>query len=65
VINAFFVIIVGGLGSVLGLFTGAAIIGGLDSLVSAVLNRTSAFFLVLLVAIFFLWLRPRGIFSRT
>lgn len=65
VINAFFVIIVGGLGSVLGLFTGAGIIGGLDSFVSAVLNRTSAFFLVLLVAIFFLWLRPRGIFSRT
>jgi len=64
VINAFFVIIVGGLGSVLGLFAGSGIIGGLDSFVSAILDRTSAFFLVLLIAIFFLWLRPRGLFAR-
>lgn len=64
VINAFFVIIVGGLGSVLGLFAGSGIIGGLDSFVAATLDRTSAFFLVLLIAIFFLWLRPRGLFAR-
>jgi branched-subunit amino acid ABC-type transport system permease component len=65
VLNAFFVIIVGGLGSVLGVFLGAGIIGGLDSFVAAVLNRGSAYFLVLLIAIFFLWFRPRGIFSRS
>ena len=64
VITAFFAIIVGGLGSVLGLFVGAGIIGGLDSVVSAILNRTTAYLLVLAIAVFFLWLRPRGIFSR-
>ena len=65
VLNGFFVIVVGGLGSVLGLATGAVIVGGLDSVAAALLNRTFGFFAVLLVAIFFLWLRPRGIFSRS
>lgn len=65
VLRAFFVLVVGGLGSVLGLFAGAAAIGGLDSVVSAVINGTYGYFTVLVVAILFLWLRPRGIFARS
>lgn len=65
VLNGFFVIVVGGLGSVLGLAAGAVVVGGLDSVAAALLNRTFGFFAVLFVAILFLWLRPRGIFSRS
>ena len=36
ILMAFFVLVVGGLGSVGGLFTGAAVIGGVDSIVSAI-----------------------------
>lgn len=64
VLKAFFVLVVGGLGSALGLFSGAAVIGGLDSTVSAVVDGTYGYFTVLAVAILFLWLRPRGLFAR-
>jgi urea ABC transporter permease protein UrtB len=64
VLRAFFVLIVGGLGSVLGLLSGAAVIGGFDSVVSAATNATNGYFAVLLLAILFLWLRPRGIIAR-
>jgi len=65
ILKAFFVLVVGGLGSLLGLFSGAAIVGGAESLVSAVIDRTYGYFTVLVIAIVFLWLRPRGIFART
>lgn len=64
VLKAFFVLVVGGLGSALGLLSGAAVIGGLDSTVSAVVDGTYGYFSVLAVAILFLWLRPRGLFAR-
>lgn len=64
VLRAFFVLVVGGLGSVLGLFTGALVVGGLDSVISAVFDASYGYFTVLVVAILFLWLRPRGIFAR-
>jgi urea ABC transporter permease protein UrtB len=64
VLKAFFVLVVGGLGSAVGLFSGAAVIGGLDSVVSAVVDGTYGYFTVLAVAILFLWLRPRGLFAR-
>ncbi len=63
VLRAFFVLVVGGLGSVFGLFFGATAIGGLDSLVSSASNATSGYLSVVIVAILFLWLRPRGIFA--
>ena len=65
ILKAFFVLVVGGLASVLGLISGAAIIGGVESAMSAVIDRTYGYSTVLLIAIFFLWLRPRGIFART
>jgi branched-chain amino acid transport system permease protein/urea transport system permease protein len=65
VLRAFFVLIVGGLGSVAGLLSGAAMIGGADSLISAVSSATDGYFAVLALAILFLWLRPRGIVARS
>jgi branched-chain amino acid transport system permease protein/urea transport system permease protein len=64
ILKAFFVLVVGGLGSLMGLVTGSVIIGGVESVVSAVADRTYGYFSVLVLAILFLWLRPRGIFSR-
>ena len=42
----------------------SAIIGGVESIMSAVFDRTYGYFAVLVLAILFLWLRPRGIFAR-
>jgi urea ABC transporter permease protein UrtB len=64
VLRAFFVLIVGGLGSVTGLLAGAAAIGGFDSIVSAITNASNGYFAVLLLSILFLWLKPRGIVAR-
>ncbi len=64
VLRTFFVIVVGGLGSVLGLAYGALAIGGLDSAVSAVSSAAYGYLSVIVLAILFLWLRPRGIYAR-
>jgi branched-subunit amino acid ABC-type transport system permease component len=64
VLQSFFVLVVGGLGSAAGLLSGAAVIGGANSIVSAIFDATSGYFVVLTLAILFLWLRPRGIHVR-
>jgi urea transport system permease protein len=64
VLQSFFVLVVGGLGSALGLLSGATVIGGINSVVSAMFNNTYGYFTVLFTAILFLWLRPRGIHAR-
>jgi urea ABC transporter permease protein UrtB len=65
VLRGFFVLVVGGLGSVIGLCSGALVIGGLDSLVSAVVDNSYGYFSMLILAILFLWLKPRGLFARS
>jgi branched-subunit amino acid ABC-type transport system permease component len=65
VLRAFFVLVVGGLGSPLGMLSGAAAIGGMESAISAMADRTAGYSSVLLIAIFFLWWRPRGLFGRS
>jgi branched-chain amino acid transport system permease protein/urea transport system permease protein len=65
ILETFFVLVVGGLGSVAGLVAGAGIVGGLGSLVSAVIDRTAGYTTVLVIAILFLWLRPRGLLARS
>jgi len=65
ILMSFFVLVVGGLGSVGGLLTGSAVIGGSNSIVSALSDSTGGYFCVLLLAIVFLWLRPRGIHARS
>jgi branched-chain amino acid transport system permease protein/urea transport system permease protein len=64
VLKTFFVLVVGGLGSVLGLASGAAVIGGLDSFVSAAIGGSYGYVSVLVIATLFLWLKPRGLFAR-
>jgi branched-subunit amino acid ABC-type transport system permease component len=64
ILMSFFVLVVGGLGSVGGLLTGSAVIGGANSVVSALSDSTGGYFFVLALAILFLWLRPRGIHGR-
>ena len=65
ILKSFFVLVVGGLGSLVGLISGSAVIGGVESIVSAVSDRTYGYTTVLIIAILFLWLRPSGLFSRT
>jgi branched-chain amino acid transport system permease protein/urea transport system permease protein len=64
VLMSFFVLVVGGLGSMGGLLTGAGLVGGINSVVSAASDSTGGYFCVLALAILFLWLRPRGIHAR-
>lgn len=63
-LGSFFVLVVGGLGSLAGLFLGAGVVGGTQALVSSALDQTSGYVAVLLVSIAFLWLRPHGLLSR-
>jgi branched-chain amino acid transport system permease protein/urea transport system permease protein len=65
ILKAFFVIVAGGLGSAPGLVGGAALIGGVESAISTLADRTWGYSTVLAIAIIFLWLRPRGIFARS
>jgi branched-chain amino acid transport system permease protein/urea transport system permease protein len=64
ILMSFFVLVVGGLGSVAGLVTGSGLIGGVNSVVSALSDSTGGYLSVLAIAIVFLWLRPRGIHAR-
>ncbi|MCW5771044.1 MAG: hypothetical protein KIT16_05355 [Rhodospirillaceae bacterium] len=64
ILETFFVLVVGGLGSLAGLVAGAGIVGGLESFVSALIDRTAGYTTVLVIAILFLWLRPRGLLAR-
>jgi branched-chain amino acid transport system permease protein/urea transport system permease protein len=64
ILMSFFVLVVGGLGSMGGLLTGSAVIGGTNSVVSALSDSTGGYFCVLVLSILFLWLRPRGIHAR-
>lgn len=63
-LDAFFVLVVGGLGTLGGFFGGVGIIGGSQSLVSSIAGQTSGYAVVLVISIVFLWLKPDGIFSR-
>ena len=63
-LSSFFILIVGGLGSLEGLLIGSAVIGGSDALISTIFDKTAGYMSVLLISILFLWLRPDGIFSR-
>ncbi len=65
VLDAFFSLVVGGLGSLVGLVAGAGVVGGTGAIVATVLDRSYGYFAVLGVAIAFMWLRPRGLYART
>lgn len=63
-LSSFFVLVVGGLGSLQGLFTGSAVIGGAETAASTLVGGTGGYLTVLLISILFLWLKPEGIHAR-
>ncbi|WP_233827910.1 branched-chain amino acid ABC transporter permease [Paraburkholderia sp. ZP32-5] len=63
-LKGFFVLVVGGIGTIGGLLAGTAIIGGAQSGVASVLDQTAGYAAVLLLSILFLWMRPDGIVTR-
>ncbi|WP_368464885.1 branched-chain amino acid ABC transporter permease [Hoeflea sp. TYP-13] len=63
-LSSFFILVVGGLGSLEGLLIGSSVIGGSDAAISTLFSKTSGYMAVLSISILFLWLRPDGLFSR-
>jgi branched-chain amino acid transport system permease protein/urea transport system permease protein len=61
-LNSFFVMVVGGLGSLIGLVAGSAVIGGTQTIVSTFFDQTMGYSAVLVLSILFLWRRPNGLF---
>ena len=63
-LSSFFILVVGGLGSIEGLLIGSTIIGGTDAVISTIFDKTAGYMSVMIISILFLWLRPDGIFYR-
>ncbi|MFO1220242.1 MAG: branched-chain amino acid ABC transporter permease [Burkholderiaceae bacterium] len=63
-LDSFFVLVVGGLGTLGGFAGGVGVIGGSKALVSSLFGQTSGYAVVLTISILFLWLKPDGIFAR-
>lgn len=63
-LDAFFVLVVGGLGTFGGFTGGVGVIGGAQAFISSISGQTSGYAVVLIISIVFLWLKPDGLFSR-
>lgn len=63
-LDAFFVLVVGGLGTFGGFAGGVGLIGGSQAVVSSIAGQTSGYAVVLILSILFLWLKPDGLFAR-
>jgi urea ABC transporter permease protein UrtB len=63
-LDSFFVLVVGGLGTLGGFGGGVGVIGGTQSVVSSISGQTSGYAVVLVLSILFLWLKPNGLFGR-
>jgi len=64
-VRSFFALVTGGLGSFEGLLIGSSLIGGIQSLASVMFSQTAGYLLILIISVFFLWLKPNGLFSRS
>jgi branched-chain amino acid transport system permease protein/urea transport system permease protein len=64
-IRSFFALVVGGLGSLEGLWIGTGIIAGTQSVLGAIFSQTYGYLAVLSLSIFFLWMKPNGIYSSS
>ncbi len=63
-LDAFFVLVVGGLGTLGGFAGGVGVIGGAQAITSSLSGQTSGYAVVLMLSILFLWLKPDGLFAR-
>ena len=63
-LDAFFVLVVGGLGTLGGFAGGVGVIGGTRAITSSIAGQTSGYAAVLILSILFLWLKPDGLFAR-
>jgi urea ABC transporter permease protein UrtB len=63
-LDAFFVLVVGGLGTLGGFAGGVGVIGGAQAITSSLAGQTSGYAVVLMLSIVFLWLKPDGLFAR-
>ena len=63
-LSSFFILVVGGLGTLEGMLLGSAVISGTDTVMSAVFDKTAGYISVLAISILFLWLRPHGLYAR-
>ena len=63
-LDAFFVLVVGGLGTFGGFAGGVSVIGGAQAITSSLAGQTSGYAVVLSLSILFLWLKPDGLFAR-
>lgn len=64
-LDAFFVLVVGGLGTLGGFAGGVGVIGGSQAVMSSVSGQTSGYAVVLVISVLFLWLKPDGLFSSS
>ncbi|MET0542576.1 MAG: branched-chain amino acid ABC transporter permease, partial [Variovorax sp.] len=63
-LDSFFVLVVGGLGTLGGFGGGVGLIGGTQSVVSSLVGQTSGYAVVLILSMLFLWLKPNGLLGR-
>lgn len=63
-LSSFFVLVIGGLGSLQGLVLGSTVIGGSNVVASAAIGNTGGYLTVLVISILFLWLKQDGLYSR-
>lgn len=63
-LSSFFVLVVGGMGSISGLWAGSAVIGGTQVAVGSLLDQTQGYVAMLLISIYFLWRKPQGLVAR-
>lgn len=63
-LSSFFVLVVGGMGSLGGMWAGSAVIGGTQVAVGSLLDQTQGYVAMLLISIYFLWRRPQGLVAR-
>ncbi len=64
VAKAFFVVIVGGMGSLLGALGGGFVLGETESIFTVILNGTAAHIIVFIAVIILMLVKPKGLFSR-
>jgi urea transport system permease protein len=62
--RAFFIVIVGGMGSIVGVLGGGFILGETESIITAVSDGTIAQILVFIVVILLMLIKPKGLFIK-